>query len=533
MRFHPLILFVAFVAGVVPAHADSPSGSDAAEPLRKLVQRGAESPPFLNGGLIVADRGKVLFTHAAGMADFRTRQAIDAESVFPLASGAKPFTSLAVLQLRDRGRLRLDDPVDRHLAGFPYPAITIRHLLSHTSGLPDLELFEPLIAAEPDHVVTGADLVPALAAWKKPLRFQAGSDFRYSNINYQLLALIVERVSGQRFGDYVRDRIFRPAGMRSSYVRGTRALGRHREPVTRHVLAVMYRTEPEDVQHLAYRDRIMMRPYRYEGHNLGSTVGDQNLFSTLGDLVRFDRALASGRLLSASSQEEAYAPVRFNDGRVYDEPQEYELYGARCSYGLGWEVCRHPVRGRLVGHAGFSRGIASMLYRELDSGRFVAMYYNGDGSSFGPKFASVVNVSHGLAPLDLPVRRSLTREYGRVLVESGPTAALIHYNRLRSDTDRWTSTPAGMNQLGYDLLHNGHEGLALEPLRLNLILNPTDANAYDSYGEALAVNGRRDEAILAYRRALELDPAREKSRAALQSLEAEVRPPQPSREPGS
>ena len=485
----------------------------------------ADAPPFLNGGLIVARDGKVLYRRVAGMADFQAAKPVDGDAPFQLASAAKPFTSVAVLQLRDRGRLGLDDPVARHLPGFPWPEIRIRHLLTHTSGLPDLELFEPLIAARPDHVVTGADLVPALAAWKQPLRFRAGDAFRYSNVNYQLLARIVERASGRNFGAYVRDSIFRPAGMRSSYVLGTRAIGRHRAPVGQHVLAVMYRTVPEDVRRLAYPDSRMMRPYRYEGVNLGSTVGDQNLFSTLDDLVAFDRALSAGRLLSRASQEEAYAPLRLNDGTAFQEPSDYELYGARCSYGMGWEVCRHPARGRLVGHAGYSRGIATMLYRNLDRKQLVAMYDNGDTGDFGPKLASIVNIANGDAPLAVSRKRSLTREYGRVLLAEGPAAALILYNRLKADTEHWASTPAGMNRLGYDLLHNGHAALALEPFQLNLILNPGDANLYDSWGEALAASGRTGEAILAYRRSLELKPDNVRGREALERLEAQSRLP--------
>lgn len=511
-----LLLLTAIAAG--PSGA-APSPAPAVDKIGILFSP-ADPPPFLNGGLIVAQDGRTLFRGATGMADFAKGTPNRADSVFQLASAAKPFTSTAILQLRDRGRLSLDDPVVRHLPGFPYPKITIRHLLWHTSGLPDLELFEPLIAAKPDHVVTGSDLVPALAAWSQPLRFEPGAQFRYSNINYQLLALIVERVSGKRFGDYVRDSIFRPAGMRSSYVLGTRAIGAHRDPVANQVLAVMYQPIPEDVRRLDYPDKRMMRPYRYEGFNLGSTVGDQNLFSTLDDLVRFDTALRSGRILSLRSQEEAYAPVKLNDGTLYDEPSEYELYGARCSYGMGWEVCRHPTRGRLVGHAGFNRGIATMLYRGLDRRQLVAMYDNGDSDAFGPKFASVVNILNGDPPLPISRTRSLTREYGRTLLAEGPTAALILYNRLKADNEHWASTAAGMNRLGYDLLHNGHTALALEPFRLNVILNPADGNLYDSLAEALAANGRTDEAILAYRRSLELKPDNARGREALQKLEA-------------
>jgi CubicO group peptidase (beta-lactamase class C family) len=521
MRFTFLMIALGAICAAHIAQAAPPG---VPERLRQLTDDAPGDAPFLNGGLLVAENGEVVFRRSAGMADFAASIPIHADSVFPLASTAKPFTSTAVLQLRDRGRLRLDDPVARFLPGFPYPDITIRHLLGHTSGLPDLNLFEPLIAREPDHVVTGADLVPALTEWRQPLHFRAGDQFRYANVNYQLLALLVERVSGQSFGAYVREHIFRPAGMGSSYVLGTRAIGQHRAPVANQVLAVMYRTVPENVRRLSYRDARMMRPYRYEGFNLGSTVGDQNVFSTLDDLLRFDTALARGRLLSRASQAEAYTPIRLNSGLPYVESSEYQLYGVRCSYGLGWEVCNHPTRGRLVGHAGYSRGIYTMFYRGLDRRQLVVMYDNGDSGEFAPKFASAVNLLNGGEPLAISRHRSLTREYGRTLIEDGPTAALILYNRLRADTEHWATTPAGMNRLGYDLLRNGFEQLALEPFRINALLNPNDANAYDSLAEALAVNARTSEAIAAYRRSLELNPANERGKEALRRLEASTAP---------
>ena len=513
MRYYCLP-FIA-LACVAAAPAPTPVG----EAVRAFIA--APDPGFFNGGLIVARQERPVAQVVTGFADFASKAPIRPDSVFQLASAAKPFTSVAVLQLRDRGRLRLDDPVAKHLPGFPYPAITVRHLLNHTSGLPDLELFEPLIAKEPNHVVTGGDLVPALIAWQKPVRFHPGEQFRYSNINYQLLAQLIARVSGQPFGSYVRDHIFRPASMRSSYVLGTPAIGMHREPVTNHVLAVMYRTVPEDVRKLAYPDAKMMRPYRYEGFNLGSTVGDQNLFSTLGDLILFDRALRSGKLLSLRSQAEAYAPLRLNNGSEYQESAVYDFYATKCSYGMGWEVCRHPTRGRLVGHAGYSRGIAAIFYRELDSGIAAAMFDNSETGDFPKKFAAAVSIAHGETPPSLDRRRSAAREYGRALISEGPAAALIRLNRLRADPGNWLTTKGGINRLGYDLLHNGHGALAIEAFRTNVLLHPDDANVYVSYGEALAANGRKAEAVLAYKRSLELKSDNEKGKAALKALTGE------------
>jgi CubicO group peptidase (beta-lactamase class C family) len=518
MRIHREFLHLPFA--LLLTGADLPAAAQASPQASVATFLVSDDPSFFNGGLLIARGGRPIVQQVVGYSDLASRTPNTAQSVFQMASAAKPFTSVAVLQLRDRGLLRLDDPVARHVPGFPYPAITIRHLLTHTSGLPDLELFEPLVAKEPSHVVTGANLVPALIAWQRPVRFHPGEQFRYSNINYQLLARLVTMVSGQPFPQYVRDRIFRPAGMRSSYVLGARAIGPHRPPVTNHVLAVMYRSEPEDVRKLDYSDKVMMRPYRYEGLNLGSTIGDQNLFSTVDDLVRFDAALRSGKILSLKSQAEAYAPVRLNNGTDYAEPGIYDLYASTCSYGMGWEVCRHPTRGRLVGHAGYNRGIATIFYRELDSGLAAAMFDNADTADFPKKFASAVNVAHGEAPLALDRRRSAARDYGETLLEQGPTAALLRLNRLRGDPDHWIVTKSGLNRLGYDLLHNGHAALALEPFRVNVLLNPDDANVYDSYGEALAANGRKAEAILAYKRSLELKPDNDKGKAALKALQA-------------
>jgi CubicO group peptidase (beta-lactamase class C family) len=520
-----------FVVGWLLAALLAPSAQAADAPAATVAQRldaltaTVDGVPFVNGGVLVGESGATMFRRVEGYADFAARTPLDTDAVFQAASMAKPFTATAVLQLRDAGKLRLDDPVARHLPGFPYPDITVRHLLSHTSGLPDLELFEAMVAATPDKVIGGDDLIPALRAWREPLAFAPGARFRYSNINYQLLAAIVARASGEPFADYLRDRVFAPAGMDASYVLGgTPPRGAARVPVANHVLAAMYETVPQDVRTLKLADARQMRRIRYETVNLGETVGDQNVFTTLGDLQRFDRALRAGTLLSQASQDEAYAPLRLKDGSAYLDDEVYQNYGVRCSYGLGWEVCRHPAYGRLVGHVGYNRGIATMLYRNLDRDQFVAMYDNGDGADFAQKVSAIADTLNGVAPPALSRQRSLTRAYGAELLASGPVAALVLYGRHQGDPV-WASTEAGMNLLGYDLLHNGHAALALEPFRLNALLHPASANAYDSYGEALAANGRTADAVLAYRRALELEPGNAQRRAALERLQAGAKTP--------
>lgn len=502
--------------GQAPASAQT-SAPDRAAAIQPLLDPASAGSGF-NGVVLATDGEAVVIRQALGLARFATGEPLSADSVFQTASAAKPFTATAVLQLRDAGRLGLEDAVADHLPGFPWPDIHIRHLLNHTSGLPDLEVFEDLVAREPGKVITGRDLIPALQAWDRALSGSPGEAFHYSNVNYQLLALIVEQVSGRPFALYMREHVFDPAGMRSTWVLGDPAAATLPTPVANHVQAVMFRETPEDVATLSLADERAMRPFRYEGYNLGSTVGDQNLFTTVDDLRRFDDALRQGRVLDPASQSQAYTPTRLNDGAQYLDADVYQIYQTRCSYGLGWEVCDHPAFGRIVGHSGYNRGIATLFYRNLDRGQMIAMFDNGGGEAFASRAASVANVLNGAPALLVSTQRSLTRAFGARLVERGMPQALIFFNAHRAETTDWVYTARGLNRLGYDLLHNGHPALAEQVFRLNVTLQPDQATWYDSWADGLGGLGRTDEAIAAYRRALELDPDATQTAAKLQAL---------------
>lgn len=468
--------------------------------------------PYLHGGVLIAENGRVIYHRAFGHADVGARIPNTIHSRFQTASLSKVFTSTAILQLAGKRRLRLDEPVARHLPLLPFRDLTIRHLLTHTSGLPDLELFESLVATEPARIIRNSDVIPALRSWSNGLAFPPGTRFRYSNTNYQLLALIVERASGMSFDRYMERYVFRPAGMADTYIRTDRAVADpHR--VRNHILPNMYDTTPVDVTQVNLADAVKMRRIRYETANLGATLGDQNVISTTLDVFRFNQALLRGTLLKPSLYAEATTPARLADGTIrYDDPGP--PFATRCSYGLGWETCAD-----MIGHSGYNRGIASMLYYDPDRQQTIVMFDNADAEDFGRKIASIVNVINGKPPLEVDRRISVTREYGRTLLERGPAAALIAYNRMRADALHYTGgTVRGMNILGYDLLRNGYVAEALEPFRINVVLHPNDANVYDSYGEALAANGRTTDSIAMYERSLELNPQNDGARRALEQL---------------
>jgi CubicO group peptidase (beta-lactamase class C family) len=460
-------------------------------------------PPALHGGILVAEKGRIVYHRAFGPNRIDSR--------FQTASMSKVFTSVAILQLAEKRRLRLDDPVKRHLPAFPYEAITIRHLLAHTSGLPDLELYEELVARDPSHVIRNVDALVALREQAKGPAFPPGTAFRYSNTNFVLLALVVEQASGMPFARYLERSVFAPAGMRDTYVL-TAASPPDARLVKNLILPTMYETTPVDVSEVQLKDAVKMRRIRYETYNLGATLGDQNVISTTLDLFRFQQALQRGALLRPASLKEATTPAPLADGKVrYDEPGP--PFATRCSYGLGFEVC-----AEMIGHNGYNRGIATMLYHDPVREQTIVMFDNADGEDFGRKVASVVNVVNGKPPLEIDRRSSMTRQYGRTLLDHGPAAALIAYNRMRLDPAHYVGTQRGMNVLGYDLLHNGYVAESLQPFLINVVLHPEDANVYDSYAEALAANGRTAEAVAMYERALELNPNNEGAKRALERL---------------
>ncbi|HVG24902.1 MAG TPA: serine hydrolase [Thermoanaerobaculia bacterium] len=482
-----------------------------AERLDALFAPAEDGTPYLHGGILVAEEGRVVYHRAFGFADVAKKIPNTIDSRFQTASMSKIFTSVAVLQLAEKRRLRLDDPVQRHLAAFPFAGITIRHLLAHTSGLPDLELYEPLVAGEPSRVIRNSDALAALRELPKGPAFAPGTEFRYSNTNFVVLVLVVEKVSGMPFTRYLERFVFKPAGMRETYVLDDAAPADPRR-VKNHILPAMYDTTPADVSQVNLKDPVKMRHIRYETYNLGATLGDQNVITTTLDLFRLTQALQRGALLRPATLKEATTPAPLAGGKVhYDEPGP--PFATHCSYGLGFEVC-----AEMYGHNGYNRGIATMLYHDPAKQRTIVMFDNADGEDFGGKLASVVNVLNGKPPLDLDRRKSLTREYGRMLLDRGAATALIAYNRMRADTAHYGGTQRGMNILGYDLLHNGYTAESLEPFRINVLLYPADANVYDSYAEALAANGRVADAIAMYERALELNPKNEGARKALERL---------------
>ena len=460
---------------------------------------------LFNGSLLIAEEGRIVYERSFGYLD-RTRHIPNSDTaVVNLASLSKPFTSLAVLQLVQAGRVALDSPCFRYLPGFPYPTVKVRHLLTHTSGLPSLERFyDDYIHEHPDELITNQSAYDRLLALRPALLYTPGDQWGYNNFNYLVLALLVQQVSGMRFADYMRAHVFLPAGMRSTYIR---------EPAmpnnVRYFRPAMYFTDRVDVDSLGHGEY-------YTDYNLGGIQGPGNVMSTLRDLLRFDNALRSGGLVDTALLDTAFRAVLLNQGDTFHFP------GSTRSYGMGWNVYHNKTAPftRFAFHDGHISGMMTFLNHTIDKNETIICYDNMDNPPLS-LMISVSNLLNGLPPRKMSLAFSLARLYGATMAASGIDAATAVFNEWRDDSAHYYVDELELNRLGYDFLSATmphHLDYALEVFKVNTLLFPHSGNTYDSYAQVLEKTGHRAEAIAMYRKSIQLWPGNEEGKKALERL---------------
>lgn len=274
--------------------------------------------------LLVLCDGTPLVRRGYGLADLEARVAATPQTNFRLASVTKQFTATAILLLAEDGKLTLDDPVRKWLPSLPAVAdpITLRHLLTHTSGLID---YEDVMAPDAREQVHDIDVLHLLETQHK-LYFVPGTGYRYSNSGYALLALIVGKASGRDFASFLRERIFQPLGMTNT---------------------VAFEQGISTVSNRAYGySRIDGAWQRTDQSSTSTVLGDGGVYSSIDDLAKWDAALYDDRLLSAASRKLAFAS--------HTKTDEPDVDG----YGYGWRI-----HGEVVWHSGETIGFRNVIVR--------------------------------------------------------------------------------------------------------------------------------------------------------------------------
>jgi CubicO group peptidase (beta-lactamase class C family) len=283
-------------------------------------------PGRFNGAILVSRNGKIVFEKYNGLKEVLSGDPIDSSTAFHLASVSKTFTAMAILRLREKGLLQIEESVSTFLSGFPFNKITIKDLLSHRSGLPNYVHFAERLGWDAHQFLTNQDILDLIIRNANKLKTgRPNAYFDYCNTNYALLALIVEKLSKISFSQFLKKEFFDPLGMTNTFV---------------------FEISMADKVLQSYKFNNRKEPMMF----LDAVYGDKNIYSTPRDMMKWDRALVPGNFFNQQTLDEAF------------KGYSYERRGKR-NYGLGWRLVETPGGKKIVYHNGWWHGNNTVFSR--------------------------------------------------------------------------------------------------------------------------------------------------------------------------
>ncbi len=348
-------LIIAGFASVVPAQTEN---IDSRVDALVQAEMGQQKIPGL--ALAVMRGGKIIKARGYGLSNVELNVPVTPGSIFQSGSVGKQFTATAVMMLVEEGRLGLDDKITKYFPEAPesWNRITVRHLLTHTSGIKDYTSKD--FDYRRDY--TEADLEKI--ALTLPFDFAPGEKWSYSNSGYMLLGFLIHRVTGKYYGDFLQERIFGPLGMTTTRIISEQDIIPHR--------SAGYQLVKGELKNQEWVSPTL------------NTTADGSLYFSVLDLAKWDAALYTEKLLKRSSLDEMWTPVKLNDGKT-------------CPYGFGWRIA--DMNGhRLIEHSGSWQGFTTGISRYVDDKLTVVALTNLDSRHSRP-----MEIIHGVAGLYEPV----------------------------------------------------------------------------------------------------------------------------------
>ena len=297
-----------------------------------------------NGVVLYTEKGKPLYKKAFGVVDYRTGTPLQTNAAFNLASVTKQFIAMCIMMLQEKQQLRYDDAINRYIPELPYANITIRQLLTHTSGLP--EYFNLFINTRgPLDTLTNDKLVALFARHKPSLDFSPGKKWQYSNTGYVLLAVIIQRVSGMPVEQFIASNIAKPLGLRDTYLYHV-----YLPAPANHVYGFEEVNGKRQINDLGFMDGL---------------TGDGNLYASAEDLLIWDQALYTEKLVKQSTLREALQPVKLNNDSTYP-------------YGFGWGILKENA---VYAHTGGWAGFLNIICRDVQHNRTLVVLSSGSDAT--------------------------------------------------------------------------------------------------------------------------------------------------------
>ncbi|MBF4517447.1 serine hydrolase [Flavobacterium sp. ANB] len=455
---------------------------DKAKKIDALLSKYTEYGQF-NGSALVAENGKIIFKKGFGQANMEWNIPNQPDTKFRLGSISKQFTAFLIVKLAEEGKLKLDVPITTYLADYPKEngdKITIHHLLTHTSGIPNYTAVPNFLKEKSRNPSTPEEFVKTFN--KLPLDFTPGEKFNYSNSGYFLLGYIIEKITGKTYEQYLQETILTPLKMANTGFDHSEVILKNR--------AAGYEKQGKKIVNASFID--MSIPYA-----AGS------LYSTVEDLYLWDQALYTTKLLSEKSMESLF--------------KSYISVGDE-SYGYGWFLSEEKIGGKqykIIEHGGGINGFNTIISRIPADKNLVVLLNNTGGTILGEMNGAIRAILYN-QPYDQP-KKSMALELLDVFKEKGTAAGLDAYKKLKTDPT-YGIKEGDMNNAGYQLLQTGKKKEAIEIFKINVEAFPKSGNVYDSLGEAYLADGDKKLAIVNYSKSVELDPTNENGKKVLKEI---------------
>lgn len=332
----------------------------------------------INGNFLIAEKGNIIYSHSFGLANETTKEKLNENSIFELASCSKQFTAMAIMILKESGKLNLDDRIIKFIPELSnYNNITVRNLLNHTGGLPDyVEIMDSIF--DKTKIATNKDIISIFSKYHPKMLFEPNTKYKYSNTGYALLASIIEKVSGQSYAEFLKQNIFNPLQMTNTFVYTRRYMP---QKVENYAFGYVYSDSLKKYVLPDELDETKLVIW------LDGIVGDGCVNSTVIDLLKWDRALYTNQLLSKEGIKEIFEVATLNDS-------------SKTKYGFGWGIENNADFGMIAGHSGGWPGYLTYIERHITNDKTIIILQNHDNVSI-----PAVSIKNILYNKPLPVQK--------------------------------------------------------------------------------------------------------------------------------
>lgn len=483
-----IISAIVLIIGIVELNAQEKAGT-----IDEFIQKTVEYNSF-TGSALVADNQKVIFQKGYLFANREWNIPNDIDTKFRLGSITKQFTAVVILKLREEGKLKLEDKITDHI---PYyrkdtgEKVSIHQLLIHTSGIPSYTSHPDFFGKDSKRDYTVEEFVKQYCMGD--FDFEPGADWAYNNSGYYLLGVIIEEITGMTYAEALHHYILDPLNMKET------GFDKYEEIISK-------RADGYSFLFIEYTNA----PYI----NMELPYAAGSMYSTVGDLFKWDQALYQPGLLTQESLDLMFTP---------------HVAAMGGHYGYGWSIVEKDIDGddeveKIISHGGGINGFNTLISRIPEKGQLIVLLNNTGGAPLGFMSNQIYNIINGL-DFEYPKKGIALAVYQKY-VDEGIDEALNYYSKLKESDqlDLFYRDRAEFNSLGYYLMNTKNDlSAALKVFELNMNEYSDWYNVYDSYAEALMKTGNNEKAIEYYKKSVDMNPGNQNGIEKLKELGVEYK----------